>query len=112
MKSLRRFPRPILVVCAVCLLLLTAQSTRAQSDVEKALQQYGAEQVKGYIQPIGDLFGANLNAGFFRGAAIEKAGFHIRLDIIGMASMVGDKQKMYNAPAPPGFTPEIGRAHV
>ncbi len=105
MKSLRRFPRPALIVCAVCMLLLAVQVGHAQSDVEKALQQYGAEQVKGYIQPIGDLFGANLNAGFFRGASIEKAAFHIRLDIVGMASMVGDKQKTYTANAPTGFTP-------
>jgi hypothetical protein len=87
------------------MLLLAAQTGRAQSDVEKALQQYGEEQVKGYIQPVGDLFGANLNSGFFRGASIGSAGFHIRLDIVGMASMVGDKQKTYTAPAPPGFTP-------
>ena len=105
MKPLRRFPRPVLFACAVCVLLLTTQSGRAQSDVEKALQQYDKEQVKGYIQPIGDLFGANLNAGFFRGAAIGKAGFHIRLDIVGMAAMVGDKQKTYSAPSPAGFTP-------
>ena len=105
MKSPRRIPRPLLIACTVCLLLLAAQNGRAQSDVEKALQQYAAEDVKGYIQPIGDLFGANLNAGFFRGASIGTAGFHIRLDIIGMASMVGDKQKTYTANAPPGFNP-------
>ena len=105
MHPLWRLPRPAIVVCAVIALLIAAHSSHAQSDVEKALQQYSANDVKGYIQPVGDLFGANLNAGFFRGAAIGSAAFHIRLDIIGMASMVGDKQKTYTANAPPGFNP-------
>ncbi|MEW6510461.1 MAG: DUF6588 family protein [Bacteroidota bacterium] len=105
MNKLRGCSRPFLTVGALCAFLVAAESGLAQGDVEKALQQFSADAVKGYVQPIGDLFGANLNAGFFRGAAIEKAGFHIRLDIVGMASMVGDKQKTYTAQAPPGFTP-------
>jgi hypothetical protein len=102
MRSLWKLPRPAFITCAAIALLVVAQNARAQSDVEKALQQYSAEEVKGYVQPIGDLFGANLNAGFFRGASIAGAAFHIRLDIVGMASMVGDKQKTYTLHSPSG----------
>jgi hypothetical protein len=84
--------------------MLIAATGYAQS-LESTLQQFGADAVKGYIQPAGDLFGANMNAGMFHSAEISKTGFHLSFDIIGMASMVGDAQKTYTANAPPGFNP-------
>jgi hypothetical protein len=87
------------------MLVLAAGPANAQSDVEKTLQQYAADDVKGYIQPFGDLFGANLNAGLFRGADIAGTGFHLKLEIVGIASMVSDAQKSYTANAPLGFNP-------
>ena len=86
-------------------LMLTAVSARAQSDLEKTLQTYAADAVTGYIQPIADLFGANMNAGFYHSAAIPRMGLHISFSIVGMAASVGDDQKTYSAKTPPGFNP-------
>jgi hypothetical protein len=97
--------RMLLVPIVVLLLAGVPTGVRAQTDLENALKQYGGETVKGYIQPIADMFGANMHAGYFHSAEIPKSGFHLELDFIAMGSMVGDDQKTYMAPAPVGFSP-------
>jgi hypothetical protein len=86
-------------------LFVAAMPCQAQSDLEKAFKQYNAAQVVGYIQPISDLFGTNMNSGFTHSAEISPSGFYFRLDIVGMASMVQDAQKTYTLLTPPGFNP-------
>lgn len=78
-------------------------SMQAQSDLENILKQYDSQQVKGYIQPLADLFGANMNAGLYHSAAIPNAGFHLELSLIGMGSSVGDDQKTYTINLPAGY---------
>lgn len=86
-------------------LFVAAMPCQAQTDLEKAIKQYNASQVIGFIQPITDLFGTNMNSGFSHSAEISPSGFYFRLDIVGMASMVQDAQKTYNALTPQGFNP-------
>jgi hypothetical protein len=95
MKSLRRVPRLRSFAAAACTLLFLTTMAYAQSDLEKTLQQFSSDEVKGYIQPLADLFGANMNAGMFHSAEIARNGFHISLEIVGMGSLVGDNQKNY-----------------
>ena len=78
----------------------------AQSQFENTLIQYNAESVQGYVQPIADLFGTNMNAGFYHSAAIPTAGFHLEFQLIGMGSVVGTDQETYIANAPSGFDPQ------
>jgi hypothetical protein len=59
--------------------------------------------VQGYIQPIADLFGANMNAGFYHSAELPTAGFHIAFDIVAMGASVGDDQKSYTAKTKPTY---------
>lgn len=77
----------------------------AQTELEKALKQYSAETVTGYIQPVADLFGADMHAGYYHNASIPETGFSLGFDIIVMGSVVQDAQKYYTANAPPGFAP-------
>lgn len=97
------------VACAGAIALLVSLSTnegRGESDIEKAIRQFGADRVGGYIQPMADLFGADVNGGFFRSAEIPVSGFHLTFELIGMGSMVQDAQKVYTAAAPAGFSPQ------
>ena len=105
MNTLRRLVRSHCVVILAMMLVVLAGSARSQSGLEDALKQFSAEDVEGYIKPMADLFGANMNAGFFHSAAIPTMGFTFSLDIIGMGSVVGDDHKSYDAKTPPGFTP-------
>jgi hypothetical protein len=86
------------------LLLLTAGAT-AQSDLESVLQQQSAQTVEGYIQPLVDMFGANMHAGYYHSAYVPVSGFSIGFDIIAMGSVVQDAQKKYIANTPAGFDP-------
>ncbi|MBI4535362.1 MAG: hypothetical protein HY708_03725, partial [Ignavibacteriae bacterium] len=58
--------------------LVGVTGVRAESELEKALRQLSGDAAKGYIQPIGDLFGANMNAGYYHSAAIPKFGLTFR----------------------------------
>jgi hypothetical protein len=105
MKKLRGNLRRVVLACSICAGLFFAGTARSQSSVEDALKQFAGESVKGYAQPLADLFGANLNSGFLHSASIGKMGFHFRLEIVGMGALVGDKQKSYTAKTPVGFEP-------
>ncbi len=82
------------------LLLVGTSFGISQSKLEDNLKQMGAATVTGYIQPVTDLFGANMHSGYYHAADVEKFGFHLRLDIIAMAAAVSDGQKTYDAPTP------------
>jgi hypothetical protein len=86
-----------------CLCLVVPASS--QTDLETTLKQYNSETVKGYIQPLADMFGANMQAGFYHSAAIPSSGFHFSLQIIGMGSLLDDSQREFTAPTPSGWNP-------
>jgi hypothetical protein len=86
-------------------LFLLASETTAQTELEKAIQQYNATSIGGFLQPVADLFGANMHAGYYHSAYIPTSGFSIGIDIIAMGSLVQDDQKNYTAVAPAGFAP-------
>jgi hypothetical protein len=86
-------------------LVLFGSETTAQTELEKAIQQYGSATVGGYMQPVADLFGANMHAGYYHSAYIPTSGFSIGIDLIGMGALVQDGQKTYEATAPAGFSP-------
>ena len=97
-----RFP---VFALGAALTAAAAGGARAQSSFEDALAQYNAQTVRGYIQPLVDLFGANLNAGFFTGPAAPGSRLSFGLSLIGMAAPVLDKHKTYLASTPPGWNP-------
>jgi hypothetical protein len=91
----------ILVVAA----LLAPSVAYSQSAIENAIQGFGKKNVEGYLQPVADLLGANMNSGYYRTASISRFGLHLSFDIIGMAAPVSDDQKTYMASTPAGFNP-------
>ena len=103
MKRVQQLPRDLCFLALAIAVVLGSRDARAESDLEKVLKQYDSQTVKGYIQPMVDFFGANMNAGLYHSAAIPAMGLKIEIDLVGMGSLVGDEQKTYSAPAPPGF---------
>lgn len=85
----------------LCMLLVA--TVLSQSSLENTLKQFGTNTVKGYIQPMADLFGANMHAGLYRSADVPTAGFHLAVDIIAMGASVGDDQKSYEVELPAGY---------
>lgn len=105
MKTSRQHFLPIIVALFVAATLLTSSIARSQSTFENAIEAYGKQNIEGYMQPLADLFGANMNSGYYHSAAIPSIGFHLALDIVGMAAPVLDDQKTYTASTPLGFLP-------
>jgi len=102
--SLKGFRGFLVVVFGAALLLLPVPAG-GQTSVENAIKQFGETNIKGYMQPLADMFGANMNAGYYHSAAMPQTGFGFSFDIVAMGAMVGDDQKNYTAVAPAGFNP-------
>ena len=89
-------------------MLFLGPTARSQSQFEVTIQQFNRDEVQGYVQPLSDMFGANVNAGLSHSAAVGEDVFHIRIDIVGMISVVSDEHRTYHASLPPGFVPQGG----
>ncbi len=92
----------ILIVLFVAL----AIPSKSQNPIDDAIEQLSSDNVQGYIQPLLDGFGANINSGFPGSARIRKAGLTFRLQIVGMGTLIGDDEKTYLATPPEPFTQE------
>ncbi len=110
MNTLRRAFNPLTLLLLAAVVLVGATAAWSQTDLDNTLKQFNSTNVTGYIQPVADLFGADMHTGYYHGAEVEKFGFHFRLDIIGMGAMVQDAQKTYDAQAPAGFSPATFKA--
>jgi len=54
---------------------------------------------------VADLFGANMNSGYYHSAAIATMGLHLEFDIVVMGALVAEEQETYTAKTPEGFVP-------
>jgi hypothetical protein len=86
-------------------MMLLAAGAQAQTDLENVIKQQSSQTVAGYLQPLVDMFGANMHAGYYHNAYVPVSGFSIGFDIIAMGSVVQDAQKKYMANTPAGFNP-------
>jgi hypothetical protein len=94
-------------MCQVFLsvLFLIPGGLLAQSDLEKAIVQMNSAFAEGYVQPLADMVGANVNSGFFHSASIPTTGFSIEIALVSSGAVVSDDQKSYSSTAPAGFNP-------
>lgn len=83
---------------ALAVLLVQAQAD--ETPVEKALKSFGETTVQGYVQPLQDLFAANMTSGWYRSAAIPQNGFNISFNIIGMGALVSSDQEVFDYTSP------------
>lgn len=91
-------------VLPLFLLLVLAAPLAAQNDLENVIRQYDRQTIAGYIQPLADLLGANMNGGFYHTAAIPTAGLNVSFKIVGTGGLVGDDMKSYTLTLPASFT--------
>lgn len=95
-------PRNRLMGTILALLVLVG-ATYAQNPFEDAVKQLSSDNAKGYVQPFVTGLGANLNSGTYTTADIGLAGFTFKFQIVGMATLIGDDEKKYNATGPDPF---------
>jgi hypothetical protein len=102
MKIPLRFAKAI--GCAGLMLLTAAAPSFAQ--IEDQLSAYTGKNATGYLQPLADAFGADLNGGLYHSAHIPEMGLYISLELNVMSVLFGDDERTFRATTESGFTPE------
>lgn len=91
---------------AVLAALYTVLSPLQAQDLESYVSKYTSENGKGYLQPLADAFGANINSGLYHSARISTFGLHIYLGVETMTALIADEQKVFTARTEAPFSPE------
>jgi hypothetical protein len=82
-------------ICVLaCFLLFAGLDLHAQ-DLEDDVSNYLSKNGQLYLQPLADIFCANLNSGLFHTARIPKFGLHLYIGLEGMMAPVSDDQKTF-----------------
>lgn len=80
------------LACSVAMLIVASS---AAAQVEDQLDGYEAANAEGYLQPLADAFGADLNGGIWHTAYIPEQGFYISLETHLVAAFFGDEQRTF-----------------
>ena len=104
----RRRTRTILAfgLVAAVAVVPAARAQSQNSSLETTLLQFNEATVRGYIQPLADLFAANMGSGFYHGASIPAGRMRFSLELVAMGSKVEDSHRVYTANTPEGFQQE------
>ncbi len=87
-------------------LLLAGMISPAAAQIEDQLSAYTGKNAEGYLQPLADAFGANLNSGLFHSAYIPRTGVTLSLEFPIMAVFFGDDDRTFLATTEGNFRPE------
>ncbi|HUV37744.1 MAG TPA: DUF6588 family protein [Patescibacteria group bacterium] len=89
-----------------CLMLILLCAASASAQIEDQLSVYTGANAIGYMQPLADAFGADLNASLFHSAEIARIGFHFRLEFPIMGVIFSDDDRTFTAVTEGDFSPE------
>ncbi len=73
--------------------------------IEDNLKAYTEENAAGYIKPLIDGFGVNMNRGWYHSAKIPKNGIRLRFGLAAMVAPMADKDKTFEAESQGDVTP-------
>ena len=91
---------------SIYLLLIFISFNYYAQDFEDYVSSYTGDNGKGYMQPLADAFGANVNSGFYHHAKIPVVGVNVYFGLVGMTAFVSDDAKTFNAKTGEFFSPE------
>ncbi len=78
----------------------------ASAQIEDQISAYTGENAEGYLQPLADAIGADLNGGLWSSAYIPRDGFHLSFDTRIVAVLFSEDDETFAAVTEEGFTPE------
>ena len=94
------YARFIIMLCVS----LTAWNLQAQ-EFEDFVKKYTGVNGQGFMQPLADAFGANLNSGWYHNAYIEKQGFQLYIGVTAMSAIISESNKTFYASTEEPFAP-------
>jgi len=86
--------------------VLVAAGSPAAAQIGDQLSPYTGVNAEGYLKPLVDAIGTDLNGGLFHTARIPLSGFHISLETPVVAVLFADDETTFEASTEGGFTPE------
>ncbi len=89
-----------------CVALVLLASVPASAQIEDAISAYTGDNAEGYLEPLAQAIGANLNSGLFHSARIPEGGLHVSLELGLMAVLFSDDDATFMATTEMGFSPE------
>jgi hypothetical protein len=74
--------------------------------IEDNMEAYTEENAVGYVKPLIEGLGANMNRGWYHSAKIPKNGLRLRIGLAAMVAPMTDKDKTFEATTEGDFTPQ------
>lgn len=94
-----KFLNKLLIIFFTCCVIIP--SATGQS-LDERLQSLAVDNGVGYLQPLADAVGANLNSGLYHTAKVKKGGFHFYIGLEGTGAIVSEDQRVFTAVADDG----------
>ncbi|MBI5471482.1 MAG: hypothetical protein HY961_03965 [Ignavibacteriae bacterium] len=88
------------------LLLFSSVAAANAQKLNDFVSKYGNANGVGYMQPLADAFGANINSGVYQSARIPLGGFHLTFSVMLMAAPVTESRKTFSATTEGFFAPQ------
>jgi hypothetical protein len=85
---------------------LSLPATQVSAQITDQLQAYTGANAKGYLQPLADAFGVNLNDAFYYSADIPDAGLRFMVEVAIMGYLFDDEDRTFQATTEGGFSPQ------
>ena len=95
----------LLFLLPVLFLTHAGRSPLMGQEIEDLVSRYTSENGQGYLQPLADAFGSNLNSGLFHSARIPRFGLNIELSLETATALITDEQKTFTATTDGLFEP-------
>jgi hypothetical protein len=98
--------RTRILILAGSVVLLLAVASESAAEIDDQLSAYTGDNATGYLEPLANAFGADLNSGLFHSADIPRMGFYIGLETRMMAVMFSEGDRTFLATTEEGFEPQ------
>jgi hypothetical protein len=101
-----RVPVRSMLLTACVLLLFLAACPAAATSISDQLSAYGEDNAKGYLQPLVDAIGVEINSGLYHSANIPKGSWSVKFEIQAMALIFPTGDATFKGTTEDGFTPQ------
>ncbi len=88
-----------------CCALFSGSPPLSGQELEELISRYTSENGKGFLQPLADTFGSNLNSGLFHSAEISRFGLNIEFSLETATALIKEEQKTFTATTDGLFEP-------
>ena len=89
-----------------CVVLVLLASIPASAQIGDAISAYTGANAEGYLEPLAQAIGSDLNSALFHSAHIPEGGLHVSLELGLMAVLFSDDDGTFMATTEGGFSPE------